>query len=125
MKWADSVILSWGLTYLACAILKPDIGGTYFGVSNPPLGALFLALVGILILLPMLLERLNTLTSLSQTLFFIMGCFESIGVVLSWTSIVLWNIPAYGNQALFQISMATFDWVAAAALFMKVRTCPS
>jgi len=108
LKWADSVILSWGVAYLACSVIKPDIG----------LDKAVMLAVGGLMIAPLILQ--DALPKLSKVLFFIMGCFEAVGVVASWTSFIVWNVPVYGNRALFQVSMAVMDWVAAVALFSKV-----
>ena len=120
VMWEDAVILSWGICYIACAFLKPDIGGAYF----PFEGGAVLGLIGICLITPLILERLQgrlgrDALRVAKVMLFAMGCFEAVGVVTSWVGIVEWNVPSYGCQALYQVSMGFMDWVASIALFRK------
>jgi len=106
-KILDSVILSWGITYLAVAFVKPDI------ISGVPLlcSAIPMFVIGVLMVTNVLVFR-------NKAVFVALGVFEAVGAVVSWTGFVTWNTVL--SRTVAQSSMAVMDWIASIALFSKV-----
>lgn len=70
-------------------------------------------------IIPLVIQEKHKRTS--NAIFLIMGVNESVGALLSWTGLITWNFNVYGNQALYQVSMAFMDFIASVALFSKVK----
>jgi len=106
-KVTDSVILSWGIAYLAVTFVKPDI------VSGVPLpcSAVPMFVIGVLMVT-------NVLVFKNKAVFAALGVFEAVGMVASWTGFVTWNTVL--SRTVAQSSMAVMDWIASIALFSKV-----
>ena len=113
-----TILLSWALSYLVCALMKPDLIG-----NLPPFWSCqVMAYVGTLLLLALVLELLDE-PVISCLLYALLGMFEVIGFVGSWTGVLIWRPALFGAQPEYQISMAVFDWVAAITLFYRMGRC--
>lgn len=106
----ESFVLAWGLTYIACSILKPDIHGT-----NIILGIMIMAPWGLAMITGLFLSRTKNYKKLGAVMLLIVGILEVFGGVASWTGLNIWHI-ALQNQTLLQVSMATYDFISAIIL---------
>jgi hypothetical protein len=108
-----SWLLMWGLSYIACAILAPNIMP---GTSNS-----FYALVGIFIILCVTGHAFNKTRNITRVGFFIFAILETFSGVGSYTGAYLWNVP-FQDLAPFQVSMAFADLISAAMMFWLALT---
>ena len=109
-KFVDAWILMWGLTYLFCAIIKPDIFEGFSSIY----GFISMATIGGLMLAGLFLGSSNK----SRIVLFFMGVFETMCGIISWSGAVTWNIP-FQDKAIFNVSMAFLDFIGATVLFTK------
>ena len=109
---SEAWILMWASTYLFCAFLKPDL---FEGVA-PLHGALMMLTIGALLIAGLVLTRRRK--PIGRLVLFIMGIFESMGGVASWTGIIGWNVP-FADKAAFNVSMAFADILAAVFLLHR------
>lgn len=117
MNFRDAWILMWGLAYVACGFSNPDIVGNFTLATS----MMFLFFMGFLLLIGFALMEISTITmykTLGRILLLIAGVMETIGGVVSWTGVIVWNVP-FADKALFNVSMAIFDLVSASFLFEK------
>lgn len=105
-------LLAWGISYVACLLLKPDIAGATGGRE-------LLLFMGALILLGLAAEMFEQ-HDLAEALYGLSGVLEVFGMVASWTGVVVWNVKSFENQALYQLNMAMLDFAAAILLFYRV-----
>jgi hypothetical protein len=111
-KVVDGWIIMWGFAYVSCAFIKPDLS---IGVPRV-LNAFFLSLIGCLILVGFVFSN----NSKGKKLLFAMGVIETVAGVLSWISLLNWNVPFQSEKVIFfNISMAVLDFIGAGALFTK------
>lgn len=104
----ESVVFSWGITYIACSIIKPDIFGT-----TPIKGLIMMFPLGLLISSSVLMVKNRGLYVFFGSLILIfLGIFGIFAGVASWSNMIVWNVET-DNQALLQVSMATYDFVVA------------
>ena len=104
-----SWIFMWSLSYIVCAVIKPDITIGILGKTVAPVNPIHLGF-GLLLLIALLFNI--------KGLLFTGGIVEVVAGVGSWVGLVKWNVPwtvVYDPSA--QISMAILDFVAAAFLF--------
>ena len=103
-----SWILMWSLTYIVCAVLKPDLADGALGRGMTPVNPIHLGF-GSLLLLALVFNRKSLLLGC--------GIIEVFAGVASWVGFIRWNVSwAVGYDPLAQISMAFLDFVSAAFL---------
>ena len=108
MAYKESWLLMWSLTYIICAILKPNIFQ-----SLPPLWSCIVMIVfGGYMLVGLFFRQ----TTAGRIILFISGVLETISGVASWTGIIYYNVP-FADKALFNIMMSGLDGVSAIILF--------
>jgi len=110
MDFADAWIGMWGLSYIACSIIKPDI----FANISPDLGRLAMIGTGSTMLAGLALKN----KPIGRILLAALGIAETFGGVASWSGLTKWNIP-FENKEIFNVSMAAFDLISAATLLYK------
>jgi hypothetical protein len=105
-SFSFSWILMWGLAYIICAIIKPDI---MYGVPRI-VAMIFFLFYGCSILFGLILN--------AKIILFGMGVAEVIGGVASWVGLIVWSAPWIpGYDPIVQISMSILDLVSAVFLF--------
>jgi len=100
----------WGLVYLGCAVVKPDIFEGWPSIY----GFIGMVSIGCLMIVGLVFGN----TTKGKIVLFTMGVFESIGGIASWCGVIMWNVP-FQDKAIFNVSMAFLDFLGAAALFTK------
>lgn len=106
----ESFVLAWGLAYIACSVLKPSIHGT-----SAILGIMIMIPWGSVMITGLFLSRTENYKKTGAVMLLIIGILEVFGGVASWTGLNTWHINL-GNRTLLQVSMATYDFVAAIVL---------
>lgn len=109
-KIVDAWILMWGLVYLVCAVIKPDIFEGWPSIY----GFISMASIGTLMIVGLVFGN----TTKGKIILFAMGVLESIGGIASWCGAIMWNVP-FQDKAIFNVSMSFFDFIGAVALFTK------
>lgn len=109
MKLSSAIILGWGITYITCAFLLPDIG----------LNRYFMLLAGSLEIIPLIFEKYYPVAA--SVLFLFTGIAEIVGGVLSWAGVPIWNVPNFGSQATYQVTMAFMDFIGGVTLLSRVN----
>lgn len=113
MDLEDAWIGTWGLSYIACSIIKPDI----FADINPALGRLGMLGFGAAILAGLASKD----RTIGRMLLAGAGVAETFGGVASWAGLTKWNVP-FQDKGMFNISMALLDLASAAILFHKATS---
>jgi len=108
----ESLVLSWGVAYIACSFLKPDIFGT-----SEITGIAIMLPWGVIIIGGLLLSKQGNgrIRNIGSILLIVMGLSEVFAAVASWANVISWHV-GFGNRTLLQVSMATYDFVAAIVL---------
>lgn len=118
-KFALAWLLMWALSYVAVAILAPDISG------DVVYGRLLYLVMAIAILCSWnLLElsriRINKQMELiAKVCLFALAVIEVFSAIASWSGVAIWNVP-FPNKELFQVSMAFADLISAAFMIYLV-----
>ena len=112
----DSYILMWGLSYPACAVLKPDLIKSlpFKGEMSKTESVVALLSVGGIILTGLALRS----HPIGRAIFTVMGVAETFGGWASWIGSTQWNVP-FEDKAPFQISMGVLDLISAVVLLLK------
>lgn len=113
MRISDSWILMWGTAYLACAIVAPDIFDLPVLYSR-----VLLIAVGAIMVYGLYLANSQYTATAGRAILFIMGVEETFGGILSFSGSIMWNVP-FADKALFNVSMALAELVAAMFLFNR------
>jgi hypothetical protein len=108
-----SWLMMWGLSYVAVAVISPNVD---LGTPNWAY-----ATIGILQILCVVGYSFDRTRKLTRVGFFIFAIVETVGGVASWCGVSMWNVP-FADKALFQISMAFADLLAAAMMFWLAFT---
>jgi len=103
----------WGLSHIIIAIFPSWV------LSYSVEDILFSGFLGTIILLALLLLHVpnNPIAYYaSRIIFFLLGILMVYGGIVSWTGLIIWNVP-FQNKELFQISMAFADLLSAVFMF--------
>lgn len=123
MRISDSWILMWGIAYLACAIVAPDI----FLDLPVLISRLTLITVGTIMICGLIFANnrdifgqpvSQSIAKVGRVILFVMGVEETFGGILSFSGQIMWNVP-FADKALFNVSMAFAELVTAMFLFNK------
>lgn len=112
----DSYILMWGLSYPACAIIKPDLIKSlpFKGDLTTAESVVTLLGTGGAILTGLALRS----HPVGRVILTVMGVAETFGGWASWCNATQWNVP-FEDKAPFQISMGILDLISAVTLLLK------
>lgn len=123
-KFAIAWLLMWAISYIAVAIVSPNIGE-----NNTALNICLYMFMGTAILtttlfytftatptayfkMPEVKHKLLIKHRYACILLVFLAVLEIRGGVASWTGATIWNVP-FPNKELFQVSMAFADLISA------------
>lgn len=104
-------ILVWGLSYLFCSILSPDM------VKNvsPYIVATVFFSIGFVIIVGLILKSFNIYPLIGSVLLISSGLLMILGMWASWTGYIIWDV-GLPNQTILQVNMAVLDLIAGVVL---------
>ena len=108
MDYTKSWLLMWSLTYIICAILKPNI----FQNLPPMWSGIVMLAFGAYMLIGLFFRKILA----GRIILFTSGVLETISGVASWTGIIHYNVP-FVDKAMFNLTMSGFDLLSAIFLF--------
>lgn len=105
-------LVMWAISYFAVAIIAP-------GISGDPYDVWLYAGFGVALLVGVVLTQLSSviLNSIGRVALFLLAVLSIGSGIASWAGVAVWNVP-FPDKALFQVSMAFANLIAATFMFM-------